>query len=367
MLMALSKSLIFGVGFTWLAVVLGHAEADGIRPLTEVYQNDHFQVTGISVSKTGRLFVNFPRWSDTYLNAVLEVMPDGSEKPFPDKYWNSWNLKPDTAGKQFVCVQSVVVDDQDNLWVLDPAAPLLASPVPNGPKLVEIDLSTNKVSRIIHFDPEVALPDTYLNDVRFDTSRHTAYITDSGHGGIIVVNLSTGKAHRALDGNASVLVEPGVQVVVDGKRLLFDGKPPAFNSDSIALSANREYLYYKAVTAVTLYRIRTSILRDAGEAPADVAKSVEKVATTFPTDGLWIDSKDRLYLSDVTHNAVVRLSRNGNLETVAKDPRLQWPDTFTEGPDGAIYISASHINQSPTYNHGISKRTQPYGVFKFNP
>lgn len=73
--------------------------------------------------------------------------------------------------------------------------------------------------------------------------------------------------------------------MVDGKPLLFNGKPPAFNSDSIALSADGEHLYYKALTAVALYRIQTSILRGDGEAPANAAKAVEKVATTFPTDG----------------------------------------------------------------------------------
>jgi hypothetical protein len=31
------------------------------RQLTQVYQNNDFQLTGISVSRTGRLFVNFPR------------------------------------------------------------------------------------------------------------------------------------------------------------------------------------------------------------------------------------------------------------------------------------------------------------------
>lgn len=84
--------------------------------LTEVYKNNDFQITGVTVSKTGRVFVNFPRWSDKYLNAVMEVMPDGSAKPFPDEYWNRWDRKQETAGKQFVCVQSVVVDDTDALW-----------------------------------------------------------------------------------------------------------------------------------------------------------------------------------------------------------------------------------------------------------
>ncbi len=337
------------------------------KTLKQVYQNNDFQLTGISVSKTGRLFVNFPRWSDRYLYGVVEVMRDGSTKPFPDQEWNQWDMRPATAGTHFVCVQSVVVDDTDALWILDPAAPALASVVPNGPKLVKVDLKTNQVTRVIPFGPDVAKPDSYLNDVRFDNPRHTAYMTDSGAGGIVILDLASGRAHRALDGNPSVMVEPGVQVVVDGKPLLRYGKPPQFNSDSLALSPDGQCVYYKAVTANTLYRINTDVLRDASAPPARVAAAVEKVAKTFPTDGLWMDSKQNLYLSDVSHNAVARRTPDGRITQIVSDPRLQWPDTFSEGPDGAIYISASQINNSPTYNQGKSTRKTPYAVFKFQP
>src|SRR5258708_26701799 len=103
------------------------------------------------MSKSGRLFVNFPRWSDRYLNAVVEVSSDGSAKPFPDEKWNRWDRKVETAGKQFVCVQSVVMDEAGVLWVLDPAAPLMGPVIPGGPKLVGIDLQNNQGSRIIPF------------------------------------------------------------------------------------------------------------------------------------------------------------------------------------------------------------------------
>jgi hypothetical protein len=108
---------------------------DNHRELKVVYQNNDFQLTGIRISKKGRLFVDFPRWSSEYLNAVVEVMPDGSAKPFPDESWNRWDLSPQTASQRFVCAQSVVVDQNDALWVLDPAAPMLMSIVPGGPKL----------------------------------------------------------------------------------------------------------------------------------------------------------------------------------------------------------------------------------------
>ena len=339
----------------------------GAASLTQVYQNNDFQVTGISVSKAGRLFVNFPRWSDRYLNAVVEVASDGSSKPFPNPEWNQWNMKPDTVATHFVCVQSVVVDKSDALWVLDAAAPLLGPAIANGPKLVRIDLKTNQVTRVIGFSPDVAKPDTYLNDVRFDLQRNAAYITDSGHGGLIVVDLKTGKAHRALDGHPSVMTEPGVQVAVNGKPLLQFGKPPQFLSDSLALSPDGQYVYYKAITANTLYKIKTEVLQDPNASPDHVAAAVEKAAAVFPTDGLWMDASGNLYLSDVTHNAVARLSKDGRLQRVAEDSRLQWPDTFSEGPDGSIYISASHINEGPNYNQGKSVRKLPYGVFKFRP
>jgi sugar lactone lactonase YvrE len=126
-------------------------------------------------------------------------------------------------------------------------------------------------------------------------------------------------------------------------------------------------VYYKAITSNTLYKIKTDILPDPNAAAERVAAAVEKAATAFPADGLWMDAKGDLYLSDFTHNAVARLSPDGKLQRIVKDSPLQWPDTFSEGPDGSIYITASHINDAPNFNQGKSVRKLPYGVFKFRP
>lgn len=80
-----------------------------------------------------------------------------------------------------------------------------------------------------------------------------------------------------------------------------------------------------------------------------------------------MDANGNIYLSDLQRTAVARLTPDRKIQVVVQDQRLQWPDTFSEGPDGAIYISASHINESPTYNKGKNVRTIPYGVFKFTP
>ena len=41
------------------------------------------------------------------------------------------------------------------------------------------------------------------------------------------------------------------------------------------------------------------------------------------------------------------IERDGDAETVAvRDDRLRWPDTMSEGPDGTMYVTASHIQDS---------------------
>ena len=53
------------------------SEAPRYGPLQEVIAFERLQPTGITVSKSGRIFVCFPKWSDDYQFAVVEVLQDG--------------------------------------------------------------------------------------------------------------------------------------------------------------------------------------------------------------------------------------------------------------------------------------------------
>src|SRR6059058_1575904 len=110
--------------------------------------------TGVTVSHSGRIFVNFPKWGDEVTATVVELR-DGPEVPFPSKEWNTPD--GDDDAQAFVSVQSVVVDPADRLWVLDTGSPMFQPTKPGGPKLVCVDLTTDEVVQIITFDPAVAL------------------------------------------------------------------------------------------------------------------------------------------------------------------------------------------------------------------
>ena len=327
--------------------------------LQQAAQFEH-QVTGVTVSERGRIFVNFPRWTEDSPVSVAEVMKDGSLRPYPDAQWNAWrNVRRDELdpSAHWVCVQSVVADGRGSVWVVDPAAPAVDGVVPGGPKLVRIDLATDRVAGVIRFGQDVAIPGSYLNDVRFSQDGNYAYLTDAGQrGALVVVELASGKARRVLDGHPSTQPEPGVVVSTDGRALRYpDGRPVLFAADSIALSSDDAWLYWKALTGNTLYRIRTAALTGSGLAGGDVSSQVQSYGKVGPTDGLWIDrGSDTLYITSIQDNAIK--ARNlaqgaaGGLRTVIQDPRLRWPDTFSQGPDGSLYVTSSRIQDSAFFN-----------------
>jgi len=327
--------------------------------------------TGVGVSGEGRIFVNYPRWGGPYTNAVEEILPDGSRVPYPNEAWNNWRPGESDPAQGFVCVQSVHVDDENRLWVLDPAAPGFQGPLPGGAKLVQIDLDTNQVQRVYTFDQTIAPPGAYLNDVRVETETETAYITDSGRGAIVVLDLPSGRARRLLSQHPSTKAEPDVTPVIDDRPLTQGGDPradpPRIHSDGLALDREFGWLYYQALTSRTLHRVPTEALRDPNLTPRDLAQRVERLGRTVMTDGMLMDDAGHIYFSAIEQNAIVYRRRDAVLLTLARDDSLAWPDSFAQGPGGDLYITTSQIHRTPMFSAEDEWPQTPYLLLRLRP
>ncbi|MGI8769915.1 MAG: L-dopachrome tautomerase-related protein [Acidobacteriaceae bacterium] len=328
--------------------------------------------TGVTVSKSNRIFVNFPRWGDDVPFTVAELK-NGSAVAYPNAEINR-QVDADAA-RHFISVQSVVVDPQDRLWVLDTGAPMLKNTVPNGPKLVGIDLATNQVIKTILFPPLVAGPNSYMNDVRFDLSVGDggfAYITDSssdGPNGIVVVDLASGKSWRRLNKHPSTDPEPGFLPTAEGRPLYQTepGKPAhrvLFGADGIAISADGSKLFYSPTTGHTLYSVSTRALRDQSMSDDAVAATVETVTGKGPSDGMESDTAGNVYAGDYETDSIEKILASGMVETIVHDPRLIWPDTMSLADDGYLYVTANQLNRQPTMHNGQDLRQKPYVLFR---
>ncbi len=336
--------------------------------LEPVFKDDTYQLTGVAVSKSGRMFINYPYWTDTYRYAVVEVGKDGSVKPYPDAAWNSWKPGQDPTNR-WVCVQSVFVDDKDRLWVIDPASPKQAGVYRDAHKLVCFNLTTNKVEKIFSFKGIVGA-DSYLNDIRVDTGREVVYVTESKQGGIAVIDIKSGKIRMTLQGHPSVKSDPTYKFIMDGRELRDNKGPVKFNSDGLALTPDGNTLYYKPLTDNKLYRIQTEYLRNAGIADKALGDKVEDLGRFTSTDGMIMDKVGYLYMGDVQNYSLYRLyTGTKDKPTIKREPLLtdrtllQWPDSYAI-QNGYLYVTTSQIQHMAKNNGGKSTRTRPYEVYR---
>lgn len=357
--------VIYGVFFGFAALYFAACnddDDDNNGPVGEIEEvaSASRRWTGIAVSPSSRVFANYPNWSADHTLSVVELV-NGNEVPYPNEAWNAWMVETDPAA-HFICVQSVFADRNNRLWVLDPANAQrngeYLGVVPGGAKLVQIDLQTNSVVKTIVFEEPVIKRNSYLNDIRIDEDDNIGYITDSNEGALIVVDLASGKARRVLDADPSTKSENEIIEVEGTVYRNAQGEYPVVHADGIALSPDRAYLYWRALTAKSLYRIETRFLRDE-TAEATLSTHVENLGTFPPSDGMIFGQDGKLYLTSIEENAVRVYEGGETAPLVVKDDRLKWPDSFAVGADGALYVTTSQIH--------IPDPGEPYRIFKFYP
>ena len=330
--------------------------------------------TGVTVSANGRIFVNFPRWGDKVDYTVAEVK-NGRTVAYPNAQINRLNLSK--QADSLVSVQSVVIDPQDRLWLLDTGSIKFGPTTYGGPKLIGVDLKQNRVFKTILFPQEVALPTTYLNDIRFDLRRGNAgiaYITDSsgnGPNGIIVVDLDSGKSWRRLNDHPSTKAVknflPSVegQVVRNRPSANQPSTPITIGSDGIAISADGKTLYYCPLARRRLYSVSTDALANEQITDEQVAATVVDLGEKGgASDGLESDSQNRVYLTNYEQNAIQRRSPNGAYETLVNDDRVLWPDTMSLARNGYLYFTANQLHRQAQYQNGKDLRQKPYSLFR---
>jgi sugar lactone lactonase YvrE len=376
------SAVAFGVAFAAQAAFAAlatdlPASAPSDKPIGQLQQVFTFHdamPTGVTVSETGRIFVNFPRWGDDVPFTVAEIR-DGKVQAYPNAQINHEDASDPAKG--LISVQSVVADGKGRVWLLDTAAPGFSVPKAGGAKLIAVDLASDKVVKTLVFPANVMLPSTYVNDMRFDFrigKQGTVYVTDSsasGPGAIIVMDIASGKATRRLSGAKSTSVDPSFIPVVEGQPVMTKGpdgksKPLGVASDGIALSADGKTLYFSPLSSRHLYSVPTVLLRDAQVSDKQLNAAVQDLGEKGASDGLEADAEGAVYAGDYEHNGIRKRLADGTWQTIVHDPRVLWPDTLSIGPDGYLYFTANQLHRQADYRNGIDQREKPYSLLRVN-
>ncbi|HTV92472.1 MAG TPA: L-dopachrome tautomerase-related protein [Verrucomicrobiae bacterium] len=311
----------------------------------------------------GRIFVAGPRWSGSQGPALGELI-DGTPQPYPDAAWNRWR-DGDDSGAAFVNVNAIHLEGS-SLWVVDTATPMFGgNTVANGAKIVQIDLATNRVTRVYALPSAVVKDGSYIDDIRING--RNAYLTDAGNAGILVLDLTTGTSRRVLDHHPATMAPPDRLIVVDGETVTApDGLPLRVQSDPMELSSDGRWFFFGPLEG-PWSKIETRFLDDATLAAQDVAAKVLPWADIPPIGGSAMAANGDFYFTDLNECALKRRdAATGAVTTLVRNKALHWVDApYLDEDAGAIYLPVPQLDRAALFHHGTSKIEWPVRLYRF--
>lgn len=314
----------------------------------------------VAVTPGGRIFFSFH--PEAHPRIRIAEMKEGVPVPYPSAAFQTRR-----GGEPFFdTVLSLRVDRQDRLWTLDNGNHGLGQP-----RLLAFDLASGRLVHRYDFPSELAGLGSHLNDFQVDPEGKRIYIADASifrlSPAILVYDVERGSCRRLLESHSSVLPDPYVPVVQGRTMLVFGVFAIRPGVDSIALDKRGEWLYYGAVTARHLHRVRAADLSDASLDPRELARRVETFAGKTMSDGISMDLEGNVYLTDLEHSAIVRLGPDGRLTTLVEDERLRWPDGLSFGPEGWLYVTCSALHQVIGRTAAQIRARAPFQIYRFRP
>lgn len=318
-----------------------------------------YQINGIAVAQDGRVFVGMPRWVQQASFSV-GVVVNGEVIPYPGDSWNTWAPQSDPA-QHFVNINALRIepDKPDHLWAVD------CTLGKGGAKLVDIDIKKNQIGRVYPLDASIVpVPGGCLNDVRIVDQ--IAFLTESGTGAIITLDLASGQARRLLANSQKTKAEPGKVAVIDGvAEKTPEGGIPIVNADGIEISPDKQWLYFCPPLGGTLWRVKLSDLLNTQLDEATLDQRVENLGPLMPVGGILMLPSGDMLLSDVEHHAIQLRRPDGSLRQVVTSALLDWPDAMAIGPDGKVYTGAAQAHRTPANNGGRDDTHPPFRVLRF--
>lgn len=339
-----------------LAVLSNPLWAEGLETYLEFPKE--MPPGNLAIGPDGRMFMSVHEFYGPELR-VVEVMPDGSTKPYPTE---DWARAPQDDGDGLQGVLGLRADRTGILWMLDGQGETQTG------RVVGWNTNTEALHAIYYVGQPAARPTSFLNDLAVDLENNAIYISDTGDGAnsaIIVIDMDTGRARRVLEGSAFTIPED-TPMIIDGREIKLGGNPAKIGINPITIDPTNTWVYFAPMTATAMYRVRTADLLNEALSDADLAAKVERYGDKVISDGSTVDADGNVYITAMTDNAIGVTKPDGTYEVLFQsDTDLPWPDGFSIGVDGYVYATINELHRSPVLNGGEDASLGTYRIVRF--
>ncbi|MEP3224718.1 MAG: L-dopachrome tautomerase-related protein [Parasphingorhabdus sp.] len=365
--LAITLSL-FLIGFRWI-----HGSGEYYPDMSTVPTIEDARVTTpillpyppgmVASSPTGRIFYTYHMLHkpERFADATIFEWKNGKSSPFPNA----------AMQKEFHGAMGITIDRQSRFWIIKPGAL-------EGKKtrLMAVDMTSGKLVVDHYFAEKEA---GFAQDMRVSPDGNTVYLADTGlfkftAAGLIIFDVPSKTSRTALKGHSTVSPQNWLMRKTNGDpyKLAFGLLSFVVGVDGIALTPDGETLYFATMSHDSVFRIPTEILRDKNQTDKAVAEQIEFVGKKPMSDGIELTAEGDLIITDVENGGIGSLSMDGTYTSLTKSDTVDWADSVTVDPDGAIWFTDSRLTDlidqfaTPSDEQRM-KESGPYAIYRIAP
>ncbi|MFT8718096.1 L-dopachrome tautomerase-related protein [Acetobacter sp.] len=305
-----------------------------------------------------RLVLEAPRWLGNIAPQISISTAGGRPTPYPNADWNAAEGDPQT---RFVAVTGMTRAGDGTLWIVDSGVPDREQKPEAPAKLVGIDPSTNKVTKVIPISADALRQGSIVSGIA--VHEQTAYVADSGVAGVIVIDLKSGVAQRFLDHVEGLTAKRPIMAAA-GVVKARDGRPLAIDASLIAISPDGKWLYVMPYCG-PLFRVATTLFNDPNSTNTALQESATLWYRTHALGGLTVGPDGTLYWSDVTTGSIDSYTPGRIPHHLITDPRLKWPGGLSLSGN-TLFVPASQLDQAARFQNGQATVQWPVTVYTFH-
>jgi sugar lactone lactonase YvrE len=314
----------------------------------------------IAVAANGDIYFNYHPIvkAQRFTSTSMFKLSHGRVTPFP-----SLAMQKDLSG-----VFGMAIGPGNRLWMIAPA-----SFDGDHTSLFAFDLSTGQRVLSFTFPGKAA---QFAQDLRVTADGNYVLLADPGlfrftDPKLIVFSVRDHSFRVALGATPCTVAENWlIQTPFGPDRMLGGLINFTVGLDGIAISPDQRWFYLGPMTSDKLCHVPLQALLDPALKPEQVASKVEYIGPKPISDGIATDAQGRVILGDDEHGGIMSFDPvTHKLTTLARDPKVIWPDGIAVAPNGDIVFTDSAIpayldqfGRPPTLATLIEHR--PYYVYR---